>query len=170
HAPALCVLGLIDAALGRKEEALREGRHALELSPIEKDANRGIAMVKYFAMIAACVGDKDLAFEHLAIEVRHPSDLSYGQLKLMPFWDPLRGDPRFGKLVEEVKVPVTLGASESGARSVANFAPAPEKSVAVLPCVAADHFHARGTARSPFSILDFFYTVPTVELGASRDR
>jgi len=119
--------GLIDAALGRKEEALREGRHAVKLSPIEKDANRGIAMVKYLAMIAAWVGDKDLAFEHLAIAVRHPSDLSYGQLKLMPFWDPLRGDPRFGKLVEEVKVPVTLGASESGARSVANFAPRRKK-------------------------------------------
>jgi len=170
HAPALCVLGLIDGALGRKEQALREGRRAVELSPIEKDANRGIAMVKYLAMIAAWVGDKDLAFEHLAIAVRHPSDLSYGQLKLMPFWDPLRGDPRFGKLVEEVKVPVTLGASESGARSVANFAPAPEKSVAVLPCVPADHFHVRGTARSPFSILDFFYKLPTVELGASRYR
>ena len=113
YAPALCVLGLIDAALGRKEEALREGRRAVELSPIEKDANRGMAMVKYLAMIAAWVGDKDLAFEQLAIAVRNPSDLSYGQLKLMPFWDPLRGDPRFEELIEEVKVPVALNASES---------------------------------------------------------
>jgi len=103
YGPALCVLGLIDAALGRKEEALREGRRAVELSPIEKDATRGIAMVKYLAMIAAWVGDKDLACEQLAIAIRNPSDLSYGQLKLMPFWDPLRGDPRFEKLVEEVK-------------------------------------------------------------------
>jgi hypothetical protein len=60
-------------------------------------------MVKYLAMIAAWVGDKDLACEQLAIAIRNPSDLSYGQLKLMPFWDPLRGDPRFEKLVEEVK-------------------------------------------------------------------
>jgi hypothetical protein len=75
----------------------------VELSPKEKDANRGIAMVKYLAMIAAWVGEKDLAFEQLAIAVRHPGDLSYGQLKLMFFWDPLRGDPRFEKLVEEVK-------------------------------------------------------------------
>jgi tetratricopeptide (TPR) repeat protein len=103
YGPALCVLGLIDAALGRKEEALREGRRAVELSPKEKDANRGIAMIKYLAMIAAWVGEKDLAFEQLAIAVRHPGDLSYGQLKLMFFWDPLRGDPRFEKLVEEVK-------------------------------------------------------------------
>jgi len=112
YGPALCVLGLIDAALGRKEEALREGRRAVELSPIEKDATRGIAMVKYLAMIAAWVGDKDLAFKQLAIVVRNPSDLSYGQFKLMPFWDPLRGDPRFEDLVEKVKVPIAL--SESG--------------------------------------------------------
>ena len=133
YGPALCALGLIDAALGRKEEALREGRRAVELSPLEKDATRGIAMVKYLAMIAAWVGDKDLACEQLAIAVRNPSDLSYGQLKLMPFWDPLRGDPRFEKLVEEVKVPVALGASQSDARGAANFAPASEKSIAVLP-------------------------------------
>jgi tetratricopeptide (TPR) repeat protein len=97
--PAVCVLGLIDAALGRREEALQEGRRAVELCPIEKDALRGIAMIKYLAMIAAWAGDKDLACEQLAIAIRNPSDLSYGQLKLMPFWDPLRGDPRFEKIV-----------------------------------------------------------------------
>ena len=56
-------------------------------------------MVKYFAMIAAWVGEKDLACEQLAIATSKPGDLSYGQLKLMPFWDPLRGDPRFEKIV-----------------------------------------------------------------------
>ena len=99
YAPALCVLGLIDAGLGHKEEALREGRRAVELSPIEKDAVLGIAMVKYLAMIAAWAGEKDLAFEQLAIATRKPGDLSYGQLKLMPFWDPLRGDPRFEQIM-----------------------------------------------------------------------
>jgi serine/threonine-protein kinase len=101
------VLGLIDAALGRKHEALQEGRRAVELLPVEKDALRGIAMVKYLAMIAAWVGDKDVAYEQLAIAIRNPSDLSYGQLKLMPFWDPLRGDPQFDKIVEESKQPVS---------------------------------------------------------------
>ena len=90
YAPALCVLGLIDAGLGRKEKALREGRRAVELLPLEKDALDGSAMIKYLAMIAAWVGDKDLACEQLAIAIRRPSDLSYGQLKLMPLWDPLR--------------------------------------------------------------------------------
>jgi TolB-like protein/class 3 adenylate cyclase/Tfp pilus assembly protein PilF len=99
YGPPRCVLGLIDAALGRKEEALREGRLAVELLPIEKDALGGTAMVKYLAMIAAWVGDKDLACEQLASIIRGPSDLSYGQLKLMPYWDPLRGDPRFEKIV-----------------------------------------------------------------------
>ena len=99
YAPALCMLGLIDAGLGNKKEALREGRRAVELCPIEKDAVLGIAMVKYLAMIAAWAGEKDLACEQLAIAIRSPGDLSYGQLKLMPFWDPLRGDPRFEKIV-----------------------------------------------------------------------
>jgi hypothetical protein len=63
-------------------------------------------MVKYLAMIAAWVGDKDLACEQLASIIRGPSDLSYGQLKLMPWWHPLRGDPRFEQILEEAKKPV----------------------------------------------------------------
>jgi TolB-like protein len=108
YGPALCVLGLIDAGLGRREEALREGRRAVELLPVEKDQVGGNVMIKYLAMIAAWLGDKDLACEQLAIALRRPSDLSYGQLKLMPFWDRLRGDPQFEKLVEEAKQPVVL--------------------------------------------------------------
>jgi serine/threonine protein kinase/tetratricopeptide (TPR) repeat protein len=99
YGPPRCVLGLIDAALGRKEEALREGRSAVELLPVEKDAIRGPAMIRYLAKIAAWVGDNDLACEQLAIATRVPSGVSYGQLKLMPWWDPLRGDPRFEKIV-----------------------------------------------------------------------
>jgi hypothetical protein len=102
------VLALADAALARKEQALREGRRAVELCPIEKDAVRGVAMVKYLAMIAAWAGEKDLACEQLAIAIGRPGDLSYGQLKLMPFWDPLRGDSRFAKLLEQAKKPIEL--------------------------------------------------------------
>jgi serine/threonine protein kinase/tetratricopeptide (TPR) repeat protein len=99
YGPAICVLGLIDAALGRKEQALREGLRAVELLPVEKDAINGPHMIEYLAMIAAWVGDKDLACEQLANAVRRPSDFGYGELKLLPFWDPLRGDPRFEKIV-----------------------------------------------------------------------
>jgi tetratricopeptide (TPR) repeat protein len=83
---ALCGLGLIDAYLGRKEEALREGRRAVELLPLEKDALLGVCGVEYLALIAAWVGDKDFAFEQLESIIRLPSSLSYGNLKLTPFW------------------------------------------------------------------------------------
>jgi serine/threonine-protein kinase len=99
YGPPLCVLGLIDAGLGRKEEALREGRRAVELLPVRKDAINGPLMIAYLAMIAAWIGEKDLACEQLSIAIRSPSTLSYGQLKLLPFWDPLRKDPRFEKIV-----------------------------------------------------------------------
>ncbi len=99
YGPARCVLGLIYAALGRKEEALREGRSAVELVPVEKDVIRGPAMHRYLAKIAAWVGDKDLACQQLTIATPVPSGVSYGDLKLMPWWDPLRGDPRFERIV-----------------------------------------------------------------------
>ncbi len=102
YGPAWCVLGVIDAALGQKEEALREGRRAVELLPVGKDPFNGMLMIKYLAMIAAWVGEKDLACEQIITVVRSPTgglDLSYGELKLMPFWDPLRGEPCFEKIV-----------------------------------------------------------------------
>jgi TolB-like protein/Tfp pilus assembly protein PilF/predicted Ser/Thr protein kinase len=99
YGPVLCVLGLIDAALGAEDEALREGRRAVELLSVEKDEINGPRMITYFAIIAAWVGNKDLACEQLAIAIRFPSSPSYGELKLLPFWDPLRGDPRFEKIV-----------------------------------------------------------------------
>ena len=102
YAPALCVLGLIDAGLGHREQALRGGRRAVELLPVEKDAINGPAMIKYLAMIAAWVGDNDLACEQLGTAIRFPNSPSYGQLKLLPFWDPLRGDPRFEKIVSSL--------------------------------------------------------------------
>jgi serine/threonine-protein kinase len=98
-APALCVLGLIDAALGRKDEALREGRRAVELLPITKDALNGSAIVLYFAMIAAWVDEKDLACQQLATARKHSREISYGQLKLLPSWDPLRGEPCFEQIM-----------------------------------------------------------------------
>ncbi|PYK35549.1 MAG: hypothetical protein DME54_04445 [Verrucomicrobia bacterium] len=100
YGPALCALGLIDAGLGRKEDALHEGRRAIELLPVTKDSINGAHMIEFFAIIAAWVGEKDLACEQLAIATRLPSSsLSYGQLKLFPSLDPLRGDPRFEKIV-----------------------------------------------------------------------
>jgi TolB-like protein/class 3 adenylate cyclase/Flp pilus assembly protein TadD len=100
--PPICVLGLIDAALGRTEDALREGRRAIELLPIEKDSVGGSQMLVYFAVIAAWAGEKDLAVQYLAANSRSYGGgqvATYGALKLLPFWDSLRGDPRFEKIV-----------------------------------------------------------------------
>jgi serine/threonine-protein kinase len=98
-AGTLCILGLIDAGLGRKEEALREGRRAVALLPVEKDARGGPAMIVCFARIATWVGEKDLACEQLARAARLPSSVNYGDLKLMPWYDPLRGNPCFEQIV-----------------------------------------------------------------------
>jgi TolB-like protein/class 3 adenylate cyclase/Tfp pilus assembly protein PilF len=100
--PAVCILALIDAGLGRKEEALRESRRAVELLPVAKDSVNGADMIQYSAIVAAWVGDKDLALEHLAQASRLPGYLSYGRLKLLPWWDPLRGDPRFEEIVSSL--------------------------------------------------------------------
>ena len=99
YAPAVCMLGLIDAALGQKEEALREGQRAVDLLPLEKDALGGMEIVKYFSVTAAWAGNKDLACRQLVIATSQPSALSYGQLKLLPFWDALHSDPQFEKIV-----------------------------------------------------------------------
>ena len=101
----LCVLGLIDAALGRKDLALDEGRRAIALTPVKKDVFDGSRVLQYFAITAAWAGDKELALQQLEAGLRAPVAsvmLSYGALKLLPIWDPLRGDPRFEKIVESL--------------------------------------------------------------------
>jgi len=97
--PALCILALIDAGLGRKEEALRESRRAVELVPLEKDALNGADMIHYSAIVYAWVGEKDLALQNLTKAAQLPGFVTYGRLKLLPWYDPLRGDPRFEKIV-----------------------------------------------------------------------
>ena len=96
---ALSLLGMINAGLGRKEEALRQGRRACELVPITKDAYDGVNFAINLAQIYAWTGEKDLAIEQIEMVRRVPNPLSYGLLKLHPHWDPLRGDPRFEKIV-----------------------------------------------------------------------
>jgi TolB-like protein/Flp pilus assembly protein TadD len=99
YAPALSLLGMIDAGLGRKEDAIQEGRRAVELLPLSKDAMVGAALMENLALIYAWTGEKEAASDQLATLTSIPYDLSYGRLRLHPSWDPLRGDPRFEKIV-----------------------------------------------------------------------
>jgi len=90
---------LIDAGLGRKDDAIREGRRAIELVPVSKDAIDGADFILNLAVIYAWTGEKDLALEQLNKVSKLPYAPSYGDLRLSPEWDPLRGDPRFEKIV-----------------------------------------------------------------------
>ena len=100
YAAALCAIGVVDAALGNKEDAIRESQRAIELIPVSKNAIDGARMIQYLAVIYAWTGDKDRAIERLAEAAKLPgSHVTYGYLRLHPVWDPLRGDPRFEAIV-----------------------------------------------------------------------
>lgn len=102
YGPVFTVLGLIDAGLGRKEDAIREGRRGVELLPITKNSIDGGELMKYLGVIYAWCGEKDMAAQQIAATLRIPSTLSYGNLKLHPNWDSLRGDPSFEKIVADL--------------------------------------------------------------------
>jgi tetratricopeptide (TPR) repeat protein len=110
YGPAVSVLGLIDAGLGRKEDAIREGRRAAELMPTRKDSINGAHILNHLTMIYAWVGEKDLAIEQLNRVLEAPGRTHYGQLRLFPHWDPLRGEPRFEKIVASL-APKEIGAT-----------------------------------------------------------
>ena len=99
YGPPLCALGLMDAALGRNDEALREGRRALELTPMANNPFDAVDVVYGYAMICAWTGERDLAIEQLEMAAKMPAGPSYGELRLNSVWDSLRGDPRFEKIV-----------------------------------------------------------------------
>jgi tetratricopeptide (TPR) repeat protein len=96
----LADLGLIDAGLGRKEEALSEGQRAIELASSIKDLDTEPYVELCFAIICAWTGERELALGQLLEALsKTPGALTYGNLRLSPLWDPLRGDPRFEKIV-----------------------------------------------------------------------
>ncbi len=98
----LSVLGVIDANLGRRDLAIDEGKRAVELLPLSKDSINGAHAINYLAVIYAWTGETDLAFQQLELAASIPSDVSYGYLLLDPVWDPLRGDPRFEKILSSL--------------------------------------------------------------------
>ena len=98
-ASLLADLGLIDAGLGRKEEALSDGRRAMELARSVKDSSTEVYVRTCFAMICAWTGERELSLGQLEALTKTPGYHTYGDLRLSPLWDPLRGDPRFEKIV-----------------------------------------------------------------------
>src|SRR5207248_5921248 len=92
YAPAWSLLGRIDAALGNKEDAIREGRRACELLPVSRDAFAAPGMITHLAVIYAWTGENELALEQLTASSQLPAGISYGELKLDPYFDSLRGD------------------------------------------------------------------------------
>ena len=108
YSQALSVLGMSDAALGRKEDALREARRAVELFPGDKDPLTYAELIKNLAVVYAWTGEKEAALSELKGLLQLAAPISYGQLRLHPYWDALRGDPRFDKFVAESTKPVAI--------------------------------------------------------------
>jgi len=92
-------LGLTDAYLGREEEALREARQGVALLPVAKNSLEGADALYCFAVICALTGERNLAFQQLEVLAKIPAGTTYGDLSLNPYWDSLRDDSRFEKIV-----------------------------------------------------------------------
>ena len=95
----LIILGMIDAGLGHNQEAVREGERAAEVLPVAKDAVDGPLILTYLAEIYAQTGQPDRALDVLERVAPMNWGPHYGDLKLDMTWDPLRGNPRFEKII-----------------------------------------------------------------------
>jgi TolB-like protein/Tfp pilus assembly protein PilF len=99
----LATLGLVDAGLSRKEDALREGRRATELRPLTEDALDGATILSSLAQIYAWTGELNSALEQLAVLAKIPNGPAFGTLKYDPAWDDVRADPRFTAILNELE-------------------------------------------------------------------
>ena len=102
HARTIAVLAQVDAGLGQKDLALREAQHAIELMPISKDIYDGALVLEGLAQVYTWSGDRDRAIGLVQKLVTMPGYTNYARLKLHPLWIPLRGDPRFEKIVNSL--------------------------------------------------------------------
>ena len=102
NAKLLSQLAVVDALLGKKELAIAEGKRAVELLPISRDAVDGPYPLLNLAAVYAWTNELDLAFEKLTALSKVPNGLYYGPLKREPYWEPLRQDPRYEKLLAEL--------------------------------------------------------------------
>jgi tetratricopeptide (TPR) repeat protein len=101
-ARTLAVLAQVDAGLGHKELAIQEAKHAVDLMPVSKDIYDGALVLEGLAQVYTWTNERDRAIELLQKLVAMPSYVNYARLKLLPMWNPLRGDPRFEKIVNSL--------------------------------------------------------------------
>jgi tetratricopeptide (TPR) repeat protein len=101
-ARTIAVLAQVDAGLGHKELAIQEGQHAVDLMPLSKDVYDGALVLEGLAQVYTWTNDPDRAIELLQKLAAMPSYVNYARLKLLPLWNPLRGDPRFQKIVDSL--------------------------------------------------------------------
>lgn len=99
HARTIAVLAQVDAGLGRKELAIQEAQNAVDLMPVSKDIYDGALVLEGLAQVYTWTNEPDRAIEVLQKLVAMPGYVNYARLKLHPMWNPLRGDPRFEKIV-----------------------------------------------------------------------
>jgi serine/threonine protein kinase len=101
----LSEVATLDAGLGRKEEAIREARRAVDLLPIAKESLNGPTLVANLAVVYAWTGERERALEQLEIVATIAGEgvPTYGDLRFNPYWDDLRGDKRFDKIVAAAK-------------------------------------------------------------------
>ena len=102
HARTVAVLAQVDAGLGRKELAIQEAQHAVDLMPVSKDIYDGALVLEGLAQVYTWTNEADRAIEVLEKLVTMPGYTNYARLKLHPMWNPLRGDPRFQKIVNSL--------------------------------------------------------------------
>jgi serine/threonine protein kinase len=102
NALLLSNLAVVDALLGHKDASIVEAKRAVEMLPISKDAVLAPRLLLNLAVVYAWTNELDLAFENLAALTKTPGGIFYGWLKCDPYWDPLRADPRYEKLLAEL--------------------------------------------------------------------
>jgi len=89
--------------MGNKELAITEGKQAVELMPISRDAYDGALVLQNLAQTYVWTGEKQLACDLIEKLLTQPGYISYGFLRVDPAWDPLRGDSKFESLLVKAR-------------------------------------------------------------------
>jgi serine/threonine-protein kinase len=108
HGLQLSVLAMVDAGLGHKDKAVEEAKRACDVTPFKENNFDATTVHCNLAVVYGWIGENDLAIAELSKLVDRPAigsgiaQLTYGDLRLNPLWDPLRNDPRFEALVQRL--------------------------------------------------------------------